>query len=72
MRTTIDLDEELHAHAQIAARRERVTVSAIVNEALRKSLRPVSPMERDEMTGLAVVRLGYPVSPDDVADALDD
>ncbi len=72
MRTTVDIEPDLHAQAQAEARRSRVTVSAVVNDALRKSLRPVPPIERDPLTGLGVVRLGYPVTADDVADALDD
>jgi hypothetical protein len=72
MRTTVDLDPELHAEAQAEARRCRVSLSSLVNEALRKSLRPMPPVERDAVTGLGVVQLGYPVSSDDVADALDD
>ncbi len=72
MRTTVDIETDLHAQAQAEARRSRVTVSAVVNDALRKSLRPVPPIERDPLTGLGVVRLGYPVTADDVADALDD
>ncbi|CCM63314.1 MAG: hypothetical protein WAR61_03495 [Candidatus Microthrix parvicella] len=72
MRTTVDLDPELHAEAQAyARRRRRVSLSSLVNEALRKSLRPVPLVERDAVTGLGVVQLGYPVSSEDVADALD-
>lgn len=72
MRTTIDIDEELHAAVVAEARRSRNTVSAVVNDALRKTLRPVPPVEIDEVTGLGVVRLGFPVTADDVADVLDD
>lgn len=72
MRTTIDIDAELHAEAQAEARRARVSISAVVNEALRKSLRPVPPVVQDPLTGLGVIKLGYRVSADDVADALDD
>lgn len=72
MRTTIDLDDALHAEALAEARRARTTVSAIVNEALRKALRPVAPVERDPLTGLGVIDLGHPVTAEDVADVLDD
>lgn len=33
-------------------------MSALVNEALRKALHPVPPVERDSMTGLGVITLG--------------
>lgn len=47
-------------------------MSGIVNEALRKALRPMGPFERDPLTGFGVVDLGYEVGADDVADVLDD
>lgn len=72
MRTTIDLDPELHAAALTRAGRERRTLSAVVNEALRQSFTPVAPVRRDAVTGLGVIELGHPVSASDVADALDD
>jgi Arc/MetJ family transcription regulator len=72
MRTTVDIDEDLHAEAQAAARRSRTSVSGIVNEALRKALRPAGPVERDPLTGFGVVDLGYEVTADNVADVLDD
>jgi len=45
---------------------------ADVDEAERKALRPVPPVEPEPGTGLGVVRLGRPVSSHDVEDALDD
>lgn len=72
MRTTVDIDADLHAEAQAEARRARISMSAVVNEALRRALRPVLPVKRDPVTGLGVVEVGYPVTADDVADALDD
>lgn len=72
MRTTVDIEADLHAEALAEARRARVSMSALVNDALRKSLRPVPPVERDPLTGLGVVELGHVVTDGDVADALDD
>ncbi len=70
MRTTVDLDPELHAAVQARATRERRTLSAVVNEALRKSLAPLPPVRREAATGLGVIELGYPVSADAVAHAI--
>ena len=72
MRTTIDIDADLHADAQAEAARSRISMSALVNDALRRALRPVPPTEIDPLTGLGVVTLGRPVTADDVADALDE
>lgn len=72
MRTTVDLDDDLHAEAQAEARRTRTSVSALVNDALRKTLHPVPPVELDPLTGLGVIDLGHAVTAGDVADALDD
>jgi hypothetical protein len=72
MRTTIDIDPELHADAQAEAIRSRMSLSALVNEVLRRALRPVPPIEEDPVTGLGVVTLGQPVTADDVAHALDE
>jgi hypothetical protein len=72
MRTTIDIDAELHADAQAEALRLRTTMSALVNEAIRRALRPVPPIEEDPITGLGVVTLGRPVTADDVAVALEE
>jgi Arc/MetJ family transcription regulator len=72
MRTTVELDADLHAEAKARAQRERTTLSAVVNDALAKALRPASLMRRDPMNGLGVVRLGRPVSSAEVADVLDE
>jgi hypothetical protein len=72
VRTTIDIDAELHADAQAEALRLRTTMSALVNEAIRRALRPVPPIEEDPITGLGVVTLGRPVTADDVAVALEE
>lgn len=71
MRTTVDIDIDLHAEARAEAKRTRTSISAVVNDALRKSFRPVLPVKRDPVTGLGVVELGYEVTAEDVADALD-
>ncbi|MGI8756657.1 MAG: hypothetical protein ACR2MB_12525 [Acidimicrobiales bacterium] len=71
MRATVDLEPELCAEARAEAQRSRVSVSAIVNDALRKSLCPVPPVEQDPLNGIGVVRLGYPVTADGVADAIE-
>lgn len=72
MRTTIDLDAELHAAALTVARAERRSLSDVVNDALRHALRPVGPVQRDDVTGLGVIEIGRRVTAVEVADALDD
>lgn len=72
MRTTVDIDADLHAEALNEAARERISMSALVNEALRQILRPVPPVERDPATGLGVISIGRPVTSDEVADVIDD
>jgi Arc/MetJ family transcription regulator len=72
MRTTVDLDPELHAEAVARARSNRRSLSEIVNDALRQALHPVPPVRRDELTGLGTIRVGHPLTADQVADALDD
>ncbi|MEM9711189.1 MAG: antitoxin [Actinomycetota bacterium] len=72
MRTTVDLDPDLHAEAMERAKRSRTTLSAIVNEALERSLRPIDPLRRDPMTGLGVVDLGRSISGDEVTELLDE
>ena len=72
MRTTIDLDPELHAEAVEHARRSRISLSQVVNQALRGTFHPVGPIERDPLTGLATLTIGRPITAAEVADALDD
>jgi|GEM_PF-1841612 len=72
MRTTVDIDEDLHAEALSEAARERISMSALVNEALRQILRPVPPVERDPQTGLGVISIGRRVTSDEVADVIDE
>ena len=72
MRTTIDLDPGLHAEALEYARRERVTLSEVLNDALRARLHPIRPARISENTGLAVIRIGRPITPEEVAAVLDD
>jgi len=72
MRTTVDIDADLHAEAISEAARERISMSALVNEALRQILRPAPPVERDPDTGLGVISIGRPVTSDQVANVIDD
>jgi Arc/MetJ family transcription regulator len=72
MRTTIDLDEELHAEAVARARSERRSLSDVVNDALRSALRPIAPASQDQLTGLGVIDLGRRVTSSEVSDVLDD
>jgi len=75
MRTTIDLPEDLHRAATLAARDRRQTLSRTVSDLLRSALagehRDVA-VEIDPDTGLPVMRLGHRVTAEDVAEAQDE
>ena len=53
MRTTVDIDPVLHAEALEYARRERITLGEVLNDALRARLHPLPPIRISENTGLA-------------------
>ena len=73
VRTTIDLPDDLHRIARALARDEGRTLSETVALLLRRALGEVGPVarSRDDRTGLPTVRLGAPVTTEDVR-ALDD
>ena len=54
VRTTVDLDPGLHAEAREYARRERITLGEVLNDALRARPHPMPPIRISENTGLAV------------------
>lgn len=72
MRTTVDLDPDLHREAVARARGSRISLSKLLNDALRQSLHPLGPVQRDPLTGLGTITIGRQVSADEVADVLDD
>ncbi len=72
MRTTVNIDPDLHAEALALAESQRSTLSDVLNDALRSTLHPIPPVEIDPVTGLGVIRLGKPITSADVATALDD
>ena len=72
MRTTVNLDPDLHAEALARASSQRSTLSDVLNDALRSTLHPIPPVEIDPVPGLGVIRLGKPITSADVATALDD
>jgi Arc/MetJ family transcription regulator len=68
MRTTIDLPDDLHRQAMSIARDTARTLSETVAELMRRGLGQGEAQEvsRSEKTGLPVVRLGTPITTDDV------
>lgn len=68
MRTTIDLPDDLHEIVSSVARDRHQTLSQTVSELLRRAFEatPAAPLETDKRTGLPVVRLGRPVTTEDV------
>ena len=73
MRTTIDLRPELHLKATSIARDTHRSLSETVNDLLARVLEPgrQPSIATSPTTGLPVVRLGHPVTADDVR-SLDD
>jgi hypothetical protein len=73
MRTTIDLPDDLHRQALSIARDTARTLSETVADLLRRALGHGQPQDvfRSPTTGLPVIRLGTPVTTDDVR-ALED
>ena len=73
MRTTIDLPADLHQLTSAVARSRRQTLSQTIADILRQALisddQPT--VSTSPITGLPVVDLGRPITPDDVA-AVDD
>jgi hypothetical protein len=75
MRTTIDLPDDLHRAALLLARDRRQTLSRTVASLLRSALageQGSPPTEIDRDSGLPTVRLGNPITAEDVAAAADD
>jgi predicted transcriptional regulator len=74
MRTTIDLEPDLHRMAQSIARDQHQTLSEIINDLLARVLTPHdSPtFSTSAATGLPTVRLGRVITADDVRQLEDD
>ena len=69
MRTTIDLPPDLHALARELAHQQHKTLSQIITECVQKALDIApSPARRIDTTpsGWPIVRLGHPVTAEDV------
>jgi hypothetical protein len=73
VRTTIDLSDDLYRQALSIARTTGRTLSATVVDLMRRGLGQGDPagVTRSPRTGLPVVRLGRPISTEDVR-SLDD
>jgi hypothetical protein len=73
MRTTIDLPEDLHRQALSIARDTSRTLSETVVDLMRRGLGhgQLQDVSRSPVTGLPVIRLGTPITSDDVR-ALED
>lgn len=68
MRTTVDLPEDVHRLAASVARDRGTTLSQAIAELIRRGLGvdQEAGIQVDSRTGLPVVRLGRPVSSEDV------
>jgi hypothetical protein len=74
MRTTIDLPDDLHRQALSIARDTSRTLSETVADLMRRGLGHGRAVEisQSTVTGLPVVRLGTPITTDDVRALEDD
>jgi predicted transcriptional regulator len=73
MRTTIDLPEDLHRIARSIAHDRKVSLSRAVADLLRQALDAgPHPVDREIVNGLPVIRLGRPVTSEDVRALEDD
>lgn len=74
VRTTLDLPKDLHDAARSIARDRGSTMSEVVAELVRRGLgqSPGVKVERSAATGLPVIRLGRPVTQNDVRSLDDD
>jgi hypothetical protein len=73
VRTTLDLPEDLHRIATSLARDQGTSLSEAVTNLLRRAIGTPGTAEvsMSERTGLSTIRLGRPITSDDVR-ALDD
>lgn len=69
MRTTIDLPADLHQLTTALARDRKQTLSQTIADVLRRALLPEATptVSLDPRSGLPVVRLGRPVTSEEVA-----
>ena len=68
MRTIVDLPEDLHRMVTAIARDEHKSMSRAITDLLRRQLTPPAgpPIGTDARTGFRVVRLGRPITSEDV------
>lgn len=74
VRTTIDLPDDLHRIATAIARDSARSLSETVAELIRRGLgSPTDPeIRRDPLTGLPTLRLGRPITTEEVRSLEDD
>jgi hypothetical protein len=74
VRTTIDLPDDLHRQALSIARDTSRSLSETVADLMRRGLGygPKAGVSRSPVTGLPVIRLGTPITTDDVRELDDD
>ncbi|MCY4423590.1 MAG: hypothetical protein OXC06_11030 [Acidimicrobiaceae bacterium] len=69
MRTTIDFPPDLHALARELAHQQNKTMSQVIVECVRKAL-DIAPSRASQIdtttSGWPIVRLGHPVTAEDV------
>lgn len=68
MRTTVDLPDDLHAIASAIAHDRRQSLSRTIVELVRQALEAERPakIEINPETGFPIIRLGRPITTEDV------
>ncbi|WP_454931936.1 toxin-antitoxin system, antitoxin component [Actinomyces oricola] len=75
MRTTVDLPPALHRRVVDAAAREGLSMSAMLSKITARGLEDFEDeiaLEHDDLTGLPLLRVGQVITPELVAELIED
>ena len=75
MRTTLDIDQDSYRLAKAIAAQKGISMGKLVAEAIQRQYGASDTPSTEigtSVAGFPVVTIGRPITPEDVADALDD